>query len=116
LGTILVSRNTANITGALVKGGVPTATAHRLAASFGYGQTRSGAREPASLLHGIQLAFAHSTQTVFYIMAAVMAATFLVSVRWYPRGRAQETHGAEAVPATNAAAVLARPREQLVSD
>jgi EmrB/QacA subfamily drug resistance transporter len=116
LGTILVSRNTTNITGALVKGGVPTATAHRLAASFGYGQTRSGAREPASLLHGIQLAFAHSTQTVFYIMAAVMAATFLVSVRWYPRGRAQETHGAEAVPATNAAAVLARPREQLVSD
>jgi hypothetical protein len=23
-------------------------------------------------------------------MAAVMAATFLVSIRWYPRGRAQE--------------------------
>ena len=35
----------------------------------------------------MQLAFAHSTQTVFYIMAGVMAATFLVAVRWLPRGR-----------------------------
>jgi len=90
LATILVSRNTANISGALVKGGVPTATAHHVAASFGYGETQSGAHEPAALIHGIQLAFAHSTQTVFYVMAAVMAATFLVSIRWYPRGRAQE--------------------------
>jgi hypothetical protein len=92
LGTILVSRNTTNIASALVKGGVPTATAHRLAASFAFGQTQSSAHQPASLVHGIQLAFAHSTQTVFYVMAAVMAATFLVSIRWYPRGRAQEAH------------------------
>jgi MFS family permease len=90
LGTILVNRNTTNIASALVKGGVPTATAHRFATSFAFGQTQSSAHQPASLVHGIQLAFAHSTQTVFYVMAAVMAATFLVSIRWYPRGRAQE--------------------------
>ena len=34
-----------------------------------------------------RLAFAQSTQTIFYIMAGVMAATFLVAVRWLPRGR-----------------------------
>jgi hypothetical protein len=37
-------------------------------------------------VHQVQLAFAHSTQTVFYIMAGVMAATFLVAVRGCPRG------------------------------
>jgi hypothetical protein len=42
-------------------------------------------RSPA-IVHGVQLAFAHSTQTVFYVMAV----TFLVSIRHHPRGRAQE--------------------------
>jgi hypothetical protein len=36
----------------------------------------------------VQLAFAHSSQTVFYVMAAVMAAAFLLSVRRYPRSEA----------------------------
>ena len=39
------------------------------------------------MVHDVQLAFAHSAQTVFYVMAAVMAATFLVALRWLPRGR-----------------------------
>jgi hypothetical protein len=38
-------------------------------------------------VHDVQLAFAHSTQTVFYVMAGIMAATFVVTVRWLPRGR-----------------------------
>jgi hypothetical protein len=38
-------------------------------------------------VHSVQLAFAHSTQTVFYIMAGVLAATFLVAVRRLSRGR-----------------------------
>jgi hypothetical protein len=49
----------------------------------------------------VQLAFAHSTQTVFYIIAAVMAATFLVAVRRVPRGRvqlAEEAASADVVP------------------
>jgi EmrB/QacA subfamily drug resistance transporter len=96
LGTILVSRDTVNVAGALVKGGVPPAAAHRVAASFGFGQAHSGAGRPASLLHGVDLAFAHSTQTVFYVMAGVMAATFLVAIRFYPRGQAQATERAEA--------------------
>jgi EmrB/QacA subfamily drug resistance transporter len=91
LGAVLISRNSANITAALTKHGVPSAVAHRIAASFsGSGSGGSGgAREPHAVVHSVQLAFAHSTQTVFYIMAAVMAATFIVAVRGLPRGRVE---------------------------
>jgi hypothetical protein len=47
--------------------------------------------------HAVQLAFAHSTQTIFYIMAGVMAATFLVALIWLPRTPATQA-GEEAVP------------------
>ena len=35
------------------------------------------------------MAFAHSTQTVFYIMAALMVDTFIVAVRRLPSGRVE---------------------------
>jgi EmrB/QacA subfamily drug resistance transporter len=91
LGAILVSRNKTNVTGALTKAGVPSNVAHRVAASFGASAPggRSAAGQPHALVHDVQLAFAHSTQTVFYVMAGVMAATFLVSVVWVPRGRVE---------------------------
>jgi hypothetical protein len=47
------------------------------------------------------MAFAHSTQTVFYIMAGVMAATFIVALRRVPRGRveiAEEAVSADVLP------------------
>jgi fucose permease len=89
LGTILIHQTGTNVTGALTKAGVPGSVAHRVAASFGIGAPAAGSAsgQPRALVHDVQLAFAHSTQTVFYIMAAVMAATFLVSLRWLPRGR-----------------------------
>jgi hypothetical protein len=46
------------------------------------------------VVHDVQLAFAHSTQTVFYVMAGVMAFTFLVAVRALPRGRVEVAEGA----------------------
>ena len=46
-------------------------------------------------MHSVQLAFAHSTQTVFYIMAGVMVATFIVAVRWLPRGRLESVEDEE---------------------
>ncbi len=102
LGTILISRNKANVVGALTRHGVPRAAAQRIAGSLG--STAPSGRSPTpqarSLVHDVQLAFAHSTQTVFYIMAGVMAATFLVSVRGLPRGRVltqEELTEAEAV-------------------
>jgi len=89
LGAILISHNDTNVTGALTKAGVPKAVAQRVAASFGSSapSSQAGSRQPHALLHSVQLAFAHSTQTVFYIMAGVMAATFIVAVRRVPHGR-----------------------------
>ena len=99
LGAILITRNDTNVTTALTKHGVPSGAAHRIAASFGAGapSSNSGAGRPAALVHDVQLAFARSTQTVFYIMAGVMAATFIVAVRRLPRGRIEEAD-TEAAP------------------
>jgi EmrB/QacA subfamily drug resistance transporter len=90
LGSILVSHNRTNVTSALTQHGVPHGVADRIAASLGtasVGSSGSGAREPASVVHDVQLAFAQSTQTVFYVMAAVLAVTFVVALLWLPRGR-----------------------------
>jgi len=48
-----------------------------------------------AITHGVALAFAHSTQTIFHIMAGVMAVTFLVTVRWMPRGRAESVEAVD---------------------
>jgi EmrB/QacA subfamily drug resistance transporter len=99
LGAILISRNDTNVTNALTKHGVPSSVAHRIAASFSGsgGPSGSGSGRPAALVHDVQLAFAHSTQTVFYIMAGVMASTFLVALRWLPRGRLESVDDEEGV-------------------
>ncbi len=99
LGSILIHQNDKNITSALTKAGVSSAAAHRVAASVGTSAvgTRSASGQPHALVHDVQLAFAHSTQTIFYIMAGVMAATFIISVRWVPRGRVADVVEAEAV-------------------
>jgi fucose permease len=92
LGTVLIDQNKTNITNALTKQGVPASAAHKVAASFGVSGPGSGsaAGQPHQLVHAVQLAFAQSTQTVFYIMAGVMAFTFVVAVRRLPRGRVEE--------------------------
>jgi len=96
LGAILITQNRTNVSSALINGGVPSSVAHRVAASFGSGApgTRAASGQPASLVHDVQVAFAHSTQTVFHIMAGVMAATFVVSILWLPRGRVELTEAA----------------------
>jgi hypothetical protein len=48
-------------------------------------------------VHSVRLAFAHSTQTVFYIMAGVMVVTFIVAVRRLPRGRLESADEQERV-------------------
>jgi EmrB/QacA subfamily drug resistance transporter len=98
LGAILVSESQTNIADALTKNGVPRAAAERAAAG-GFG---SGGGGSPAVLHDVQMAFAHSTQTVFYIMAGVMAATFLVAVRGLPRGRVEPAD--DALPAAAAGA------------
>jgi hypothetical protein len=95
LGAILVSRDNVNVTHALTKAGVPGQVAHKVASSFGSGAAGSGGGHPRALVHSVQVAFAHSTQTVFYIMAGVMAATFIVAVRWLPGGRVEASQEVE---------------------
>ena len=111
LGAILVSRNKTNVVGALTKAGVPTHTADKVANSFsthvGSGAV-GGSGRSGSLVHQVQLAYAHSTQTVFYIMAGVMAATFIVALRWMPRGRVEA-----ADPEAEVAGAQARPESAL---
>jgi EmrB/QacA subfamily drug resistance transporter len=89
LGTILLSENTTNVRDALTKGGVPRAEAEQVASTLGSGGGASGAPGGTSpaLLHDVQAAFASSTQTVFYVMAGVLAATFLIALVWLPGGR-----------------------------
>ena len=88
LGTILLSTSRTNVATQLEKVGVPARVAHRVAQSFNFSASSQGTRahEPAKYVHAVQLAFAQSTQTVFYIMAGVLAVTFLVVVRFLPRG------------------------------
>jgi fucose permease len=107
LGTILISRNHTNITHALTRAGVPRAAADNAAASLGSaGAGGSGPSRGTShaLIHDVQLAFAHSTQTVFYLMAGVLAATFVIARIWMPRGRVEAVPQAvdEAAPAVTA--------------
>jgi EmrB/QacA subfamily drug resistance transporter len=87
MGAVLISRNQTNVTGALTKAGVPGDVAHRVASSFGISPSSGGSSQSHAVIHDVALAFAHSTQTVFYIMAGIMALTFIVTVRWLPRGR-----------------------------
>ncbi len=82
LGALLVAQTRSDVTRALAADGVPAGVARRVAASLSTGAPP--ARSPA-LAHDVRLAFAHSTQTVFYVMAGVMAATFLLSLLWVPR-------------------------------
>jgi len=110
LGSILVSRNKVEVPAALAKLGVPKATALRIAASLGSsgaGGSPAGGHQPSAALRAVELAFAHSTQTVFYIMAGVMAFTFLVAVRRLPSGKvavADEAPAREGSLAADAAA------------
>jgi fucose permease len=105
LGTILISENMMNVTSALTKNGVPQGIAKRVAASFSSGAGDSGggsgsaAGQPHSLVHSVQVAFAHSTQTVFHIMAGVMAVTFIIALRWLPPGRVEAPEEALAADA-----------------
>jgi hypothetical protein len=89
MGTLLIDRDKTNVARGAGGQGVPAAKAHDIAASFGSGSVGGSSAVPAAIHHSIALATAHSSQTIFYVMAAVMAATFVVAVRFAPRGRVE---------------------------
>ena len=91
IGALLATQNQVNISRVLTRAGVPSRAAREVAGSLGSGLPGLTGRShhAASLVHDVQLAFAHSTQTVFYVMGGVMVTTFLVAMRGLPRRRAQ---------------------------
>jgi EmrB/QacA subfamily drug resistance transporter len=105
LGAILISENHKHVTGALTARGVPKAAADKVAGeigSAGAAASQGGAKPGPQLIDAVQHAYANSTQTVFYIMAGVMAATFLFALIRLPAGRVEapeEREAAAQVPA-----------------
>ena len=69
-----------------------------------------------ALAHQVQLAFAHSTRDVFYAMAAVLSATFVVCVWGLPRNRGWRRGGARAPDAEGDASEHRDDREEVGGD
>jgi EmrB/QacA subfamily drug resistance transporter len=85
LGTILTTQNRTNVEDKLTGLGLPTEKADAIASAMtsGGGGNQGAISQHASgstdrVFQAVQEAFASSTQTVFYIMAAVMAVSFFV--------------------------------------
>ena len=103
LGTILIIRNTSNIETSLGALGVPADRADAIAGALSQsgGGAASGELGDAAgpvaerAFEAVRDDFAHSTQTVFYVMAGIMVATYLVAHVWLPRDRvvADEAQG-----------------------
>jgi len=100
LGTILILRNKANIEETLGEAGAPKAVADRVAEALsgtGGGDAAAfaqGAGDHAHLFEAVQHDFAASTQTVFYVMAGIMAVAFVVALVGMPRGVAPQVQAA----------------------
>jgi EmrB/QacA subfamily drug resistance transporter len=89
MGAVLASATRTNVTKQLTHVGVPAAAARKVASSFTFSSvgSQSAAHHSPRVVHAVQLAFAQSTQTVFYVMAAILAVTFFIAVRLLPRQR-----------------------------
>ena len=107
LGSLLITENVSRVTQTLGRVGVPgqqaNEVAHAISGASGGGGSGRGqdcvARDHAQ----IQLDFAHSTQTVVYVMAGAMALAFVVALRAMPGGKAEQAETVEApAPASGA--------------
>ncbi|MEZ0091706.1 MFS transporter [Streptacidiphilus sp. EB129] len=107
LGTVLVSVFQSQIASTLVSQGVPAATASKLAATAthngGSGQGGTGTGS-GTIPQWVRLDFAHGAQTVFYIMAGMMALAAVVALFGLPGGvQADSTASTPAEEAATAA-------------
>jgi EmrB/QacA subfamily drug resistance transporter len=92
MGTILIQQNTSNLEKTLGAAGIPTARADAIAHAL----TRSGGDAASfskvagsraqEIFAAVQHDYAQASRTVFYIMAAVMAVAFVVSLATMPKG------------------------------
>lgn len=114
MGSVFLSQNLTRVSDSLTANGVPSAQADALAhriTSDGGGQAAGDAGPRAeAIVHAVQTDIAHSTQTVLYIMAGVMAVAFVVAVRGMRSGRIAEAEAtAEDGPAATIPAGGATP-------
>lgn len=98
LGSVLVTQNVNRVEDTLTARGLPASEADKLAhamTSSSGGDAASGLTQQAgpaarSIFDAIQLDVAHSTQTVVYAMAGIMAVAFVLARVGMARGRAEE--------------------------
>jgi EmrB/QacA subfamily drug resistance transporter len=95
LGTILILREKANIESSLSAVGIPKARADQIADALSHGgggssgfSERTG-RRAQQLFETVQDDFASGMQTVVYVMAGLMLASFVVSLVGMPGGRVE---------------------------
>ncbi len=99
LGTVLISRTKANVESSLGDLGLPQSQADTVADALsqsGGGAAHSSfadATGPAAErgFDAVRHDFAQSTQTVFYIMAGILAATYILAHIWLPKDRVTAT-------------------------
>lgn len=120
LGTVLTTQNKINIEDKLGAFHVPKAKADEVAASLSQsgggdsstmGPHVSKAQE-LDLFHAVQSAFAHSTQTIFYVMAGVMVASYIVAHIFMVKGKMVEVFDDSADVPTDAAPAATAPQEE----
>jgi hypothetical protein len=98
MGSLFISQSVDRVETTLTAKGLPTAEADRIAhavTSSGAGGDASGFANHAgsgahAIFEAVQLDIAHSTQTIAWVMAGIMAAAFIVAKLLMPAGRVAE--------------------------
>ena len=93
MGSLFVSQNADRVETTLTGRGVPAAEADRIAhsvTSAGGQAPEAGGAAAQAIAHAVRLDIAHSTQTVVWIMAGIMAAAWLVAHVGLRKGRMDE--------------------------
>jgi hypothetical protein len=97
LGSILVSQLRSHTTTSLMHLGLTSSQAHARASSIAQ-QSQGAGGSAARIPHFIRLDFAQATQTVLYVMAAIMAAAAIAGFVGLRAGVQEETQATEGDP------------------
>jgi hypothetical protein len=111
LGTILVTELRSNLTSSLTVLGLPHARAAAEAARIT--QSQGGGSTVTGIPQFVRLDFAHASQTIFLVMAGIMAVATLIAFFGLRAGVQQEPGEVAATPGSQAPRELARSLEQL---
>jgi MFS family permease len=90
MGSIFIGQNVTRVEPTLGAHGVPAPAADQIAHSVTSAGGGGAAGAPRAIVEAVQLDIAHSSQTVAFIMAGVMAAALLVAAVALPAGRVEE--------------------------